>query len=227
MNTPDISVITVHKGDLSELQKTVNSLSFFKTINFEHIIVAKLENCLIPIAKETFSRSKLILNKDKSIYDAMNIGLNNASGKFVMFLNSGDELINSIGEILHDYAPTCIQFQSTLAIDNLSVSAMVLNHQNFIAPNSDLRFEDNRGIFSDALWMEDNIKQFGLHKINTSLAKFNYGGISTRPSMKTAVKNLKFDRFLRARIQFLFKAILVFLGAESLNKIILKGRYKS
>lgn len=226
MNKPDISVITVHKGELSQLVKTVNSLSFIDDINFEHIIVATLENHLLPIAKETFSRSKLILNKDKSIYDAMNIGLNNASGKFVIFLNSGDELINRIGAILQDHAPNCIQFRSTLAIDNFDISAMVLNHQNFITPNSELRFEDNKGIFSDALWMEDNIKKFGLQKVNRSLARFHYGGISTRPNIKMAVKNLKLDYLLKARIQILIKAIFISLGAESVNKIILKRKYK-
>ena len=100
-----------------------------------------------------------------------------------------------------------------------------MNHQNFIAPNSNIRYQEQHGIFSDAEWMETNIKTFGLKMVEKPMAKFYYGGVSTRPSMKIAIKNLRFDKLLKSRIKFFLKAMLISLGAEWITKIILKRKY--
>lgn len=61
--------------------------------NIEYILVDGLSNDgTLAIINKYKARLKLISEKDNGIYDAMNKGLAAATGDYVLFMNSGDEL---------------------------------------------------------------------------------------------------------------------------------------
>lgn len=92
-------IITIHKGELSELNKTLKSLPKQKK-NLQILIISPDYLLKNKIKKFTASLNcQFILGKDKSIYHAMNLGLKFILNKnleaYVLYLNSGDILLNT------------------------------------------------------------------------------------------------------------------------------------
>ena len=92
-----LSVITVYKmGNLSELLKTYHSVYCQTFKPYEYIIVVsgvKETKNFKSNFKQDFVR--FIINSDKSLYNAMNIGCNASCGNAVVFLNGGDTFYGS------------------------------------------------------------------------------------------------------------------------------------
>lgn len=93
---PILSIVTVCYNNFSGLICTYNSIKIqnFEKNEIEWIVIDGgstdgtvdfINNCNIINYK--------ISENDKGIYDAMNKGTNIANGKYIMYLNSGDELI--------------------------------------------------------------------------------------------------------------------------------------
>lgn len=88
-----VSIVTITYNNYDELVKTLNSLPDSDFIESVVINGGKCEK-----TKEflkTFS-GKSISEKDNGIADAFNKGVNLSSGQYIMFLNSGDELIDKL-----------------------------------------------------------------------------------------------------------------------------------
>jgi len=92
--SPCISLITVVFNNKTGLELTIKSISEQTYKNFELIVIDGYSNDgtidIIDKYKDTISYS--VVENDKGIYDAMNKGLDLASGEFVNFLNAGDTL---------------------------------------------------------------------------------------------------------------------------------------
>lgn len=88
-----LSVITVVRNDAGHIAQTLESVAS-QTVPVEHIVVdgastdGTLEIC------SGHGGIKLVSERDRGIYDAMNKGLRMASGDWVLFLNSGDTFHN-------------------------------------------------------------------------------------------------------------------------------------
>ena len=83
---PKLTIITIHKGPIINLKKTLNSVSNQNKYPNEQIIISpKLPKYI----KDNYNKKflKFIIGKDKSIYNAMNIGLRLASSENILFLN--------------------------------------------------------------------------------------------------------------------------------------------
>lgn len=93
MFNPKLSVITIVYNNVRDIERTVLSILGQSYTNVEYIIIDGLSNdgTLQVIDKYKDRVSKLISEKDKGIYDAMNKGLAIATGDYVIFMNSGDE----------------------------------------------------------------------------------------------------------------------------------------
>lgn len=101
-----LSIITVNLNNKSGLQKTFDSVINQTNKNFEWIVVdgASTDGSVEIIKDYAAYISRWISEPDKGVYHAMNKGILEASGDYLLFLNSGDILhsINTINDILHD-----------------------------------------------------------------------------------------------------------------------------
>ena len=89
--TPLISIITVVFNGEQHLQQTINSIKHQTYRNIEYIVIDGDSNDgTLDIIRKDSSISKYISEPDKGIYDAMNKGLNMATGELIAILNSDD-----------------------------------------------------------------------------------------------------------------------------------------
>lgn len=93
------SIVTICKNNLSGLQKTYNSI-ISQNYNFYQIILVvndhnKKTLKYLKNIKLKKKNIKIILNKDKNLWDAMNLGLKQCHKDYILFLNSGDLLCNN------------------------------------------------------------------------------------------------------------------------------------
>lgn len=92
---PSITLITVTFNAENELPDTLESAAKQSFKNFEHwVIDGGSKDGTIEVVKK-FPHVKWISEKDNGLYDAMNKGIQKASGEFVYFLNAGDALFDS------------------------------------------------------------------------------------------------------------------------------------
>jgi glycosyltransferase involved in cell wall biosynthesis len=88
-----LSVITIVYNNVRDIERTLLSVLNQTYPAIEYIVVdgASNDGTLDVIKRYESRMSKLISEKDKGIYDAMNKGLAAATGDYVIFMNSGDE----------------------------------------------------------------------------------------------------------------------------------------
>ena len=89
-----LSVITVVFNNSADIERTIKSVINQTYPHIEYIIIdgGSTDGTLNIIQKHLARVSKLVSEKDEGIYDAMNKGLKLASGDYVLFMNSGDEI---------------------------------------------------------------------------------------------------------------------------------------
>lgn len=102
---PVLSIITVAAFDTQRLKKTLDSLSNILSELVEHVVIHPNQDSetrsLLDSREYTSSFRRSYPDSGVGIYPAMNIGIEKAKGKYVWFINSGDELItNEVAELL-------------------------------------------------------------------------------------------------------------------------------
>ncbi|MBQ2645573.1 glycosyltransferase [bacterium] len=93
-----ISVITVCYNSENVIERTLQSVVSQTFDDFEYLIIDGASNdntlAIIEKYKENFSKMKVFSEKDKGIYDAMNKGIANANGDYIIFLNADDVFLH-------------------------------------------------------------------------------------------------------------------------------------
>jgi glycosyltransferase involved in cell wall biosynthesis len=111
VHKPTLSIITIVYNNVRDIERTMLSVLNQSYQNIEYIVVdgASTDGTLEIIQRYQDRLSKVLSEKDAGIYDAMNKGLTLASGDYVLFMNSGDEL----------YAPDTVEnvFSTALNAD--------------------------------------------------------------------------------------------------------------
>ncbi len=94
MFQPKLSVITIVYNNVRDIERTLLSVLNQTYPNIEYVVIdgASTDGTLEILKKYENRLTRLISEKDKGIYDAMNKGLAQASGDYVLFMNSGDEI---------------------------------------------------------------------------------------------------------------------------------------
>ena len=96
---PWLSLITVHKNDPQGLQRTLECLAEQGAQGVEHIVVDGSDRILVSSAVRSLLNQCETYWVDQSstgIYGAMNEGLSHSVGKYLFFLNAGDELADPL-----------------------------------------------------------------------------------------------------------------------------------
>jgi glycosyltransferase involved in cell wall biosynthesis len=206
---PKISIITVVYNAAALLERTIKSVLNQSYTNIEYIIIdgASTDGTLNIIEKYQEKIALSHSGKDKGIYDAMNRGLKDATGDYVLFLNAGDELysidtIEKIFAIAVDadvfYGNTAVINKQGLTIGDRRLSppeqltwkslkyGMCVSHQSFIAKRLLCDFYSlEYNISADIDWMINVLKQSD-NVINTHqyISKFLEGGTSNKRRTK-------------------------------------------
>lgn len=104
-NKYKISIITVVLNDEKGIKKTINSINNQSYKNIEYIVVdGKSTDGTISILKKNKSKiDRLIIEKDKGLYDAMNKGIRYASGDIIGIVNSGDIIYKNTLKTVNHY----------------------------------------------------------------------------------------------------------------------------
>ena len=94
---PKVSIITVVYNGIEFLEETIKSVIAQTYPNIEYIIVdgGSKDGTLDIIKKYEAHISKWISEPDKGIYDAMNKGIDLATGDWQNFLNAGDSFVDN------------------------------------------------------------------------------------------------------------------------------------
>jgi glycosyltransferase involved in cell wall biosynthesis len=96
-----LSIITVNLNNHKGLAKTIESVAIQEFVDFEYIIVdGNSTDESVGLIKQSAERFlsisfKWISEPDSGVFQAMNKGIKMASGEYLLFLNSGDYLIDS------------------------------------------------------------------------------------------------------------------------------------
>jgi hypothetical protein len=213
------SIVTIHKGDINLLKKTIFSVDIQSNKPYRHLVIS----ADLKLSESKKFRKKYIsyiLGQDNSIYNAMNIGLRKIKKNYLLFLNSGDTFVNSktIKAILDKLCKKkCYIFKTVLnykknlyvPLDNYFFSSNYLAHPSFIMPPSDdkvVLYSDKFNIISDGLWMKHKIKKYGMVKVNKIITVHSLGGISSKPNFQHALENFR---------------VSITSGAKEIIKIIL------
>ena len=95
-NNKKFSIIVITLNTKKDFLKTINSVLSQKYSHYELIVVDgnSADGTIEEINKLKKKFSKIIIGKDKGIYDAMNKGIRFINNDWVIFLNSGDIFYN-------------------------------------------------------------------------------------------------------------------------------------
>ena len=114
---PVLSVITVVYNGIEDIERTMLSVLNQTWPDIEYIIIdgASGDGTKEVISKYENRLAKFVSEKDKGIYDAMNKGLALATGDYVLFMNSGDEIydLNTVENVFNTESDADIYYGET------------------------------------------------------------------------------------------------------------------
>jgi glycosyltransferase involved in cell wall biosynthesis len=97
MNLPEVSIVTVSFNVVNTIENTILSVINQTYPNIEYIIIdgGSTDGTVDIIKKYDDKISYWISEPDNGIYDAMNKGIDNATGEWINFMNTGDCFVNN------------------------------------------------------------------------------------------------------------------------------------
>jgi glycosyltransferase involved in cell wall biosynthesis len=133
MFNPKLSIITVVYNNVKDIERTILSVLNQTYTNIEYIVIdgQSTDGTMEVISRYQNRISQLISEKDKGIYDAMNKGLAVATGNYVLFMNSGDEIYSAstVTNVFAAAEDADIYYGETEMIDDTGKSLGRRRHQ--------------------------------------------------------------------------------------------------
>jgi hypothetical protein len=234
-----LAIITIHKGKFANLLKTIKSVDIQKKKPSKHIIIARcLSNIQLKYINSKFKT--LIHNKDKSIYNAMNIGLKITKKNHLLFLNSGDCFVNkNITEYIYNLIKKekkCLIFKTQIVYknkyyipkNNFFLSNNYFPHPSFVRPpvkKELIIFDESFKIISDGIWMKNHLNNYNFKKIDMIIAQHHIGGISSVPSLDLLKDKIKIS-FFQFLTEFVKLVLYYLLKDKYFYHFILKKNFE-
>lgn len=208
---------------LKSVQAALNNITELQAVEYL-IIDGKSSDNTLNIAKQFSFISNIVSEPDRGLYDAMNKGLTLAKGKYVWFLNAGDEifkpdtLINLFeafklnADIYYSDAMLVrengseVGLRSKFTPHSLPVNlkwqdfalGMKVCHQAFIAKKSVTTLYDIANLSADIDWEIECLKKAKqVHLIEIPLCRYLVGGLSIKNHRRSLL-----DRFQVLRKHF-------------------------
>jgi len=200
---PILSVITIVYNNAKDIERTMLSVLNQTYPSIEYIVVDGLSNDgTFEIIKKYEGRiAKFTSEKDEGIYDAMNKGLDLATGDYVIFMNSGDEFydIDTVAAVFASANDADIYYGETEMIDDVGQSlgqrrhkapkrftwrgfnlGMSISHQAIYIKRSLIEPYDRRyQLSADIDWIIRAAKKAKkIVNVNRYVAKYLVGGMS-------------------------------------------------
>lgn len=202
-NHPKISIITVVYNGASTLEATIKSIANQSYKNIEYLIVDgnSTDATLSIIKRYDGVIDKWISEADRGIYDAMNKGIDLATGDYLWFMNSGDLIADSptLEKAIDCMPDADIYYGETVMIDDAGneigdrrlktpetltpasfKKGMLVSHQSFIVKKSLVDHYNETYTFSaDFEWCLKAIEKAGnICNTHLVLSKFLDGGFT-------------------------------------------------
>jgi glycosyltransferase involved in cell wall biosynthesis len=225
MTSKYITCVTISKNDEEGLLSTLKSVDLQTRKPYEHIVVvSNTQNISEIVSKYSQSFRTFIIDHDKSLYNAMNVGICAASGNGVYFLNGGDIFNDerSYELLCEAFVPgKCLSAKVAMTYKNLMLirpgSKKIQDlrtsppHQGFVAPlsansNELIFFDECQGVSADTVWIRENINRFSCNTLNSVVAIFALDGVSNSPSINLI--RTKYGSQGMLRIKVFIKIIL-------------------
>ena len=238
--TPYFSIIMVSLNANKYITPTINSILSQNFSEYEIIIKdgGSIDSTLENIPDDP--RFRLIQKQDSGIYDAMNQAIYEAKGKFLYFLNCGDELYNKnvlsrIYEFTRELTDNKVIVYGNYVRDDLTYSIpdnisefylyrTSLNHQTLFIGKETF---DEIGIYDSSLKVGADYEfecrahfsnKIKIYHVNVIITKYLSGGYSDTDKGKQILKT----DFKKVHDKYFTKATIVkyeFLQIISLKKI--------
>ncbi len=102
-----LSIITINYNNKIGLEKTIESVINQTYTDFEYIVIdgGSTDDSADLIKKNSNKIKYWISEKDTGVYNAMNKGIKQAKGNYLVFLNSGDYFTDN--DVLNDLSKSC------------------------------------------------------------------------------------------------------------------------
>lgn len=254
MSQYNVTVITVVYNGVISIESTIKSVINQSYSDFEYIIIdgGSKDGTIDIINKYKKNLTYFVSEKDSGIYDAMNKGISNSHGKWLIFMNSGDTFYNSnvlsnvfsknyenVGVIYGSV--NCYDKFKSVVIYPKSISALK-NNMSFCHQSSFVKIEllqknkfDTKYKIAADYNLYYNLYNQGIKFENCNMCIANYqveGGLSSRNGYLGAKENLLINgKWMdnKHRILFYYKTLLFYTGfylKKNLPKSILKTYFK-
>ncbi len=201
--SPKISIITVVYNGATTLEATIKSIASQSYKNIEYVIVDgnSTDKTLRIIKQYEGVIDQWISESDHGIYDAMNKGIDLATGDYLWFMNSGDQIADTttLERAINCMPDADIYYGETVMIDNAGneigdrrlktpevltpasfKKGMLVSHQSFIVKKSLVDHYNLKYTYSaDFKWCLKAIEKSGnICNTHLVLSKFLDGGFT-------------------------------------------------
>jgi len=232
-NKPKISVITVVYSDKIGLEKTIQSVINQTYDNIEYIIIdgGSSDGTVDVIKKYEAKIDYWVSEKDNGIYDAMNKGIVLAKGKYLLFLNAGDNfalkellqnIINKINAL--EVQPKVIYGGSNVFTEDgtflSKLNPLVLNKKNLnryatrtVCHQSIFVNRDNIPLYSDKYRLKgelnwyyelvENFKEDEMLNIDEIVCDYYLGGTGDKNFFENYFERINVTRKHNNRLTFI------------------------
>lgn len=216
MEQPTLSVITVVYNNARDIERTIRSVVGQTYPHIEYLVVdgGSTDGTVAVIKQYSERISHWVSEPDKGIYDAMNKGLAMATGDYVLFMNSGDEIYapDTVARIFATEPGADIYYGETELFDDNWESlglrrhhvperfswrsfryGMNVSHQAIYIRRSIVgRYDTQYQLSADIDWVIRAAKQ-AKRAVNTRMlvAKYLVGGLSKKRHRQSLVERFR------------------------------------
>ena len=241
---PKVSIITVVYNGIDFLEETIKSVISQTYPNIEYIIVdgGSTDGTLDIIKKYEAHITKWISEPDKGIYDAMNKGIDLATGDWQNFLNAGDSFVDN--NVLEKIFTTNLEnitlvYGDIIAIrengQKLNVNAIELKDDNsikkgmkvchqaiFYNKNIMIKYDDKLRLKSEWKHLIEITRKenFSPKKFNFPIVYYSVGGLGAQ-QLKLNQKEYR-DVFLKMYGMSAYITYMPFFAYMTLRRILKK-----